>query len=653
VTTRDKQIHSISAVLDSLGIGLCIYSDDDRAVFWNSTFLALFPEHDGFIHAGEHYRDNLRRFYGGRLTPSEMPLMDKYIETGVERHRTQEAPFTFEHRGRWLRVASLPLPGLGRVRIWAPIPSPTMTVPTPAHEESGPALESTHLFEHMADGIMVVDVDGLISWVNDRFVIQYGMGSKASVIGQRFETVYAAAWAEQPASDGAAYAQARGALADNMRFTGAPFQLPLPGDRWMRVLARQSSTGISYFAHADITLLERHRRELAEKTLQLETTLRSITQGIFMIDAAGHLTIYNDRFRELLDLPDELLATRPTLPEITHFQLKRGDFGESQKLVQPHARAYVTAASQETVPEYYLRTTHDGRVLEVKSQSLPDGGLVRTFTDVTDHVNVKDELQKLNDELEERVNRRTAQLEAANRELEAFSYSVAHDLRQPLSSIDGFASLLAGMLRDGTADADKDAAARATHYATRMRVGIRQMSASTDGLLALAQLSRAKLSWKDFDLGAEARRVAERLAEHQPQAGPAREVRIDIEPNLLVRGEPVLLRQVVENLMGNAWKFTARRADAHIVVGCRVQPDGSAGYFVRDNGAGFDMAYANKLFGAFQRLHSPTEFPGTGIGLAIVQRIITRHGGRVWAEGVEGEGATFHFTLGAPPDDAP
>ncbi len=249
----------------------------------------------------------------------------------------------------------------------------------------------------------------------------------------------------------------------------------------------------------------------------------------------------------------------------------------------------------------------------------------------------QEEVRLLNDELEARVRQRTAQLEEANRELEAFSYSVSHDLRTPLSAIDGFSGMLAQA-------AGANLGERAVHYLDRIRAGVHQMGELIDDLLSLAQVSRASMQHEDVDIGAMARKVLDALQEQ----APGRAVQIDIQPGLLAHGDWRLLMRVVENLVGNAWKFSGRREHARITIGTSGGGGQREIFFVKDNGAGFDMAYAAKLFGTFQRLHSAAEFPGTGIGLATVHRIVTRHGGQVWAEGVAGEGATFYFSLPSP-----
>ncbi|MBX9613115.1 MAG: PAS domain S-box protein [Burkholderiales bacterium] len=258
--------------------------------------------------------------------------------------------------------------------------------------------------------------------------------------------------------------------------------------------------------------------------------------------------------------------------------------------------------------------------------------------DVTERRRTEQQITRLTTQLEDRVRHRTAQLESVNKELEAFSYSVAHDIRQPLSSVSGFAYLLSkAVAQDGNASA--------RHYLDRIQTGVKQMGDMTDALLSLSRLSRAELKWEAFDLSA----LAQELVALNHEAHPGRAVRAVVEPGLRAQGDPRLIRQVLQNLLLNAWKFTAHVAPAEVTVGQRALDDGELAFFVRDNGAGFDMAFADKLFGAFQRLHSPSEFEGTGIGLANVKRIVTRHGGRVWAASAPGEGATFYFTLGSAP----
>ncbi|HEX7830134.1 MAG TPA: ATP-binding protein [Thermoanaerobaculia bacterium] len=261
--------------------------------------------------------------------------------------------------------------------------------------------------------------------------------------------------------------------------------------------------------------------------------------------------------------------------------------------------------------------------------------LVGTFNQMLTEIQAQHaEIEEARATLEQKVLDRTSELAAANRELEAFSYSVSHDLRAPLRAIDGFSK---AVISEYSSQLDQ----RGVHFLHRVRAGTQKMSQLIDDMLHLAQVTRRPLERKDVDLSVLAQDVAAELARRDPD----RNVTFDIKPDLAAWADPHLLTIVFENLLGNAWKFTGGRAEARIEVG-QTTLDGQPAFYVRDNGAGFDAAYASKLFGAFQRLHSEADFEGTGIGLATVKRIITRHGGVVSAEGVEGAGATFFFTLG-------
>lgn len=250
--------------------------------------------------------------------------------------------------------------------------------------------------------------------------------------------------------------------------------------------------------------------------------------------------------------------------------------------------------------------------------------------DVTKTREAEEEITTLNADLR----RRATQLENANRELEAFSYSVSHDLRAPLRSISGFSQVL-------TEDCADALGAEGQDYLRRISDASQRMAQLIDDLLDLSRLSRGEVRRVPVDLSALARAVIDDLV----AAHPERTVKVAIAPGLEAEADPHLVRTVLVNLLGNAWKYTNRKDSARIELGATEDAEGQPAFFVRDDGAGFDMAYSDKLFGAFQRLHGMKDFPGTGVGLATVQRIVHKHGGRVWAEGVVDQGATFYFTL--------
>ena len=299
-----------------------------------------------------------------------------------------------------------------------------------------------------------------------------------------------------------------------------------------------------------------------------------------------------------------------------------------------------TAAGQDHTIEYRMIAA-DGRIVWLRDIVRVVMGaerpreLIGVMVDITDRKRAEEEIRELNQTLEQRVRDRTAELQAAVAELEAFSYSVSHDLRAPLRAIDGYCQAIAQARSEGT---DEDP----RRLLDRVRANARHMAQLIEGLLMLSRLTRDEMRLESVDLGALAATILADLA----RAEPERRVDVAIAPALRARGDPRLLRILLQNLLSNAWKFTGGKEHARIEVGLEPDAGGRGSFFVRDDGAGFDMAYAEKLFRPFERLHGQSEFPGTGIGLATAARIVQRHGGRIRAEGATGRGATFRFTLG-------
>lgn len=261
-------------------------------------------------------------------------------------------------------------------------------------------------------------------------------------------------------------------------------------------------------------------------------------------------------------------------------------------------------------------------------------GKVRVFLDLYNQkILIEDTFQQAKEELEQKVQERTQALIAVNKELEAFSYSVSHDLRAPLRSMDGFSKILISNFSDKLDDKGKD-------YLNRIRESAQKMGDLIDGMLILSRLGKKEIRREKINLS----HFSEKIIKDLRQNDFKRQVKVFIDPDLEVEADPALSYAVLENLLGNAWKYTSKKSEAFIKVSGFKQGNEQV-FYIQDNGAGFDMTFSDKLFVAFQRLHSPMDYQGTGIGLITVKRIIERHGGKVWAQGEEGVGSTFYFTF--------
>ncbi|MBX7186792.1 MAG: PAS domain S-box protein [Vicinamibacteria bacterium] len=380
----------------------------------------------------------------------------------------------------------------------------------------------------------------------------------------------------------------------------------------------------------DITERKRAEEAIRERDRKFAATLDLLPVGVAIVDQNREVSYAN-----------------PTLERMLGLSLNDLNAGRTNEVVTPEG---VPLPPEEFPSARALREHTAVRDVELGvvggaggmtwlmasavPLDFPDWKVLVVSSDITTRKRAEAEILKLNAELEQRVAERTARLDEANRELEAFSYSVSHDLRAPLRGIDGFSRIVQEDYASRLDDEGRDSLAR-------IRAAAQRMSQLIEDLLKLSRIGRAELSREPVDLSDLALAVASELRQHEP----GRVVEVVVQDGLKAQGDPRLLRVLLENLLGNAWKFTGRTERARIDIGAETGSVATT-YFVRDNGAGFDEAYAAKLFGAFQRLHGAEEFPGTGIGLATVQRIVRRHGGRVWAKGAVGQGATFWFDLG-------
>ncbi|MBI2416931.1 MAG: transporter substrate-binding domain-containing protein [Ignavibacteriales bacterium] len=378
------------------------------------------------------------------------------------------------------------------------------------------------------------------------------------------------------------------------------------------------------------------KRKAAEDKLRkqystLSGIINSVNAIVFSVDKQYRYTSFNNRHADIMKMiygvdikHGHSLFEYMTVNEDMEKSKRNLDLALSGKQIVEEAYS-----GEELRTRHYFQVSHS----PIKTENEEILGVAVLAQDITERRQAEEEIRQLNIELEKRVADRTAQLEKMNKELETFAYSVSHDLRAPLRSIDGFSQVL---LEDYYEKLDE----QGKNYLQRVRSAAQRMAQLIDDMLNLSRVSRVDMRLQEINLSQISREIAAHLHEIQPE----RTVEFVIQEEIKARGDDHLMRIVLENLIGNAWKFTSKHQTAHIEIGLQYQNNVQV-FYVRDDGAGFCMDYAQKLFGAFQRLHASNEFSGTGIGLATVQRIIHRHNGEVWAKAEVEKGATFYFTI--------
>lgn len=400
---------------------------------------------------------------------------------------------------------------------------------------------------------------------------------------------------------------------------------------WCHISCRAFDPAVPQDGSIWIFTDESERREALDAVLEAqafsEAVINSLPGIFYLFDEGGHMLRWN------ANLETELGYRRRDIVRLAPLDLVAPEaWADTRKLID-----LALATGEPTAGESTLRT-RDGRhvpyfltanAIDIQGRQM----IVGVGIDLTARKHAEEQVRQLNEQLEQRVRERTAELTIANRELEAFSYSVSHDLSSPLRGIDGFARIIE---EDYASHFDD----QGRHYLQRIRAATQRMQTIIDDLLSLSRITRNELVFSTFSLSAMARQIIDELRDGQP----GRQVDTVIADGIEVTGDANLLHLAINNLLRNAWKFTGKHPEARIELGVLHTNDEQV-YFVRDDGAGFDMRYAGKLFGEFQRMHKPQEFEGTGIGLAITSRVIQRHGGRIWAEAAIEKGATFYFTL--------
>ena len=464
------------------------------------------------------------------------------------------------------------------------------------------------VFEDSIAALSIADINGTITEVNPAFLTLWGYGSKEEAIGGSVASFFV-----------------------NEEDAGPVLEALGTSGRWEGDFLARRANGATFISRGLATAMKNERGELigyqsanldvSEQRRIEEERKRILDLSNDLICIAGmdgYFKYVNPAWQKTLGYTEEELLSRPFL-EVIH----PDDHPSNDAAVDKLTGGNVLDAFENR----YIHKDGSIRVISWKATSIPEQQQMYCVgRDVTEERTYRDHLEEL-------VEERTVELTATNKELEAFAYSVSHDLRAPLRGIDGFSKALLDDYQDKLDDTGKD-------YLNRVRAGTQRMGTLIDDLLELSRLTRTEMHRQRLDLGEMARKITIELQRDEPD----RRAEFEIAPGLTGSGDRVLVEAALENLLRNAWKFTGQCERATIEVGVTAH-DGERVYHVRDNGAGFDMAYADKLFGPFQRLHDATEYPGTGIGLAIVHRVILRHGGRVWAEGEVDKGATFYFTL--------
>lgn len=493
-------------------------------------------------------------------------------------------------------------------------------------EERMRALEVqlTDTLESITDGFLLLGRDWSFRFVNGHAEQMLHL-TRQDLLGKNFWDVF-------PLTLGTIVeTEFRHAMASGRTVKFDNFYEPL--DSWFSIHAYPTQAGLAvYFQNVTALRAQQDQLRLLEAAVSRLNDIVVIMQAQDDEDAPPRIVFVNDAFERLTGYSrEEAVGNTPGFVWAPHSHRAELE------------RIRLAMRKWQPVRGEVVVQTKSGQALWLEIDVTPMANHTGRYThwvaverDVTERRRQQQEILTLNSELEARVELRTAQLAAANKELESFAYSVSHDLRSPLNTVDGFSQLLLKLESEHISDKGK-------HYLDRIGVGVKHMGELIEGLLTLAHLSQEQIRSEVVDLSALARRIEASCRDRDPKRES--KVSVHVQEGLQGRGDPRLLAAVLQNLIDNAWKFTARHAEPRIEVGGMPGNDGVPVFYVKDNGAGFDMAFGGKLFGTFERLHSPGDFPGTGIGLATVKRVIERHGGRVWAESRVNEGATFYFTL--------